>query len=335
MKKSISKIIFLVFIFIIGSLSVHAEQSIKCVYSINSSLGTKLVVTIENNAISTQLSGSGYKLMDGASKLAVINFQSNADNKWKCPSELYYKTGTTSNSDRQLKIQTIQSSNSSGFNTISLISGESSDGGALSTVGTPSESKTSCSYGSLIISFNSTTLEFNNPCKTTFVNFDQNDLTTGRCPKAVYRQSYNNICSYSLTSSNTYQTKIELNGNEPVTDADGNDTSANSNSSNATTDSTEIITSSTDCDSIFGGEFGKLLKDALSLLRFAVPILIVGLSVVDFIKATAAQDQNEIKKSLNKLVKRLIIGVLIFLLPTILDLILDLAGVEYGTCGIK
>jgi hypothetical protein len=103
----------------------------------------------------------------------------------------------------------------------------------------------------------------------------------------------------------------------------------------ATTEDETDGTSNTDCNTIFGGKFGELLKDILSLLRFAVPILIIGLSVVDFIKAVAAQDQNEIKKAANKFAKRLVIGVLIFLLPTILDLILDLAGVEYGTCGIR
>jgi hypothetical protein len=103
----------------------------------------------------------------------------------------------------------------------------------------------------------------------------------------------------------------------------------------ATTEDETDGTTNVDCNTIFGGKFGELLKDILSLLRFAVPILIIGLSVVDFIKAVAAQDQNEIKKAANKFAKRLLIGVIIFLLPTLLDLILDLAGVEYGTCGIR
>jgi hypothetical protein len=103
----------------------------------------------------------------------------------------------------------------------------------------------------------------------------------------------------------------------------------------ATTSDIDLTTSELDCNGIFSGNFGTLLKDILSLLRFAVPILIIGLSTVDFVKSAAAQDQSEIKKSANKLVKRLVIGILIFLLPTLLDLILDLAGIEYGTCGIR
>ncbi len=97
----------------------------------------------------------------------------------------------------------------------------------------------------------------------------------------------------------------------------------------------DLETNDIDCDNIFNGKFGTLLKQILSLIRFAVPILIIGLSVVDFIKALAAQDPNEIKKVTNKLGKRLIIGVLIFLLPTLLEVLLELAGIEFGVCDIK
>lgn len=88
------------------------------------------------------------------------------------------------------------------------------------------------------------------------------------------------------------------------------------------------------CDNIFGTTFGRILKQILSFVRFAVPIIILGFSVIDFIKASAMQAQEEIKKSAAKFAKRMIIGVVIFLLPTIIDVILDLAGITYGTCGI-
>ncbi len=100
-------------------------------------------------------------------------------------------------------------------------------------------------------------------------------------------------------------------------------------------DELDLETNEIDCNNIFNGKFGTLLKKVLSLIRFAVPILIIGLSIVDFIKAMASQDQNELKKVINKLGKRLIIGVLIFLLPTLLDVLLGLAGIEFGVCDIK
>lgn len=89
-----------------------------------------------------------------------------------------------------------------------------------------------------------------------------------------------------------------------------------------------------DCG-LFGGAFGAFLKDILSLIRFVVPLIILGLSIIDFIKATAAQNESEIKKAATKLVQRMIVGVLIFVLPTLLEVILAIADIPYGTCGIK
>jgi len=86
---------------------------------------------------------------------------------------------------------------------------------------------------------------------------------------------------------------------------------------------------------IFEGEFGRVLKIALSFIRFLVPIIIIGLTIVDFIKATTAHDDSLIKQAANKVVKRLIIGVIIFVLPTIIEFVLGLADIEFGTCGIK
>ncbi len=104
------------------------------------------------------------------------------------------------------------------------------------------------------------------------------------------------------------------------------------NNANNTNNGFEIGT--LDCKGIFKGEFGKILKQILDILRFLVPILIIGLSVVDFIKALAAQNQDELKKASQKFIKRLIIGIIIFLLPTILEFVLNLAGIEYGVCPI-
>ena len=97
----------------------------------------------------------------------------------------------------------------------------------------------------------------------------------------------------------------------------------------------DITTSDLDCDGIFAGAFGNALKRILNLIRFAVPVLVIGLSSVDFVKALVSQDNSEIKKATSKMTKRLIIGIIIFLLPTLLELILNIAGIEYGTCGIK
>lgn len=89
-----------------------------------------------------------------------------------------------------------------------------------------------------------------------------------------------------------------------------------------------------DCSGIFETKFGRFLKQIYSLLKFAVPIVIIAFAIIDFIKAIASGDAAETKKAANKLVKRLVIGVAIFALPTILEFILAVAGVKFGTCGI-
>ncbi len=97
----------------------------------------------------------------------------------------------------------------------------------------------------------------------------------------------------------------------------------------------EIETGPLDCDGIFQGPLGDFLKEAWKLIKFAVPILILALSIVDFLKSISAHDEAEVKKAANKLVKRLIIGVIIFVLPTIIELLLHIAGFEFGTCDIR
>lgn len=89
-----------------------------------------------------------------------------------------------------------------------------------------------------------------------------------------------------------------------------------------------------ECSGIFSGKLGTILKQILNIVKFLVPILIIGLSIVDFVKALAAQSQDEIKKASQKLVKRLIIGIVIFVLPTLLEFLLKQAGIEFGICDL-
>lgn len=84
---------------------------------------------------------------------------------------------------------------------------------------------------------------------------------------------------------------------------------------------------------ICSGDLGNFIKYAFHVVKFAVPVLIIGLGIVDFIKAMTAQSQDEVKKASNKLVKRLIIGACIFVLPTIIDFLLEVAEVNTELCG--
>jgi len=96
------------------------------------------------------------------------------------------------------------------------------------------------------------------------------------------------------------------------------------------------------CESLFYdnngnfNDFGKLLQDLFLLIKVLAPILLIGLSSLDYIKAITSKDADELKKANDRFVKRLIAAVALFLLPFILDFVFDIFGVyDMQTCGIK
>ena len=58
------------------------------------------------------------------------------------------------------------------------------------------------------------------------------------------------------------------------------------------------------------------------MVRFVGIILVIVLGMLDFIKATASGEQEEVKESRGKFVKRLIACIALFLAPIIVDLLL-------------
>lgn len=88
-----------------------------------------------------------------------------------------------------------------------------------------------------------------------------------------------------------------------------------------------------DCN-VLGSGVQKILSELYTIVEIAIPILVVLLCTVDMAKAVIAQDDNEMKKSQSRSIKRLIIGLAIFLVPTVLDALLKLAGLAKGICSI-
>ncbi len=151
----------------------------------------------------------------------------------------------------------------------------------------------------------------NNTCEKITKKFVCTDyLTEAQCPKSPKTDEEGNKCRWTS------------NGCEFNTVNEGNEGDEG------------IEIGKTDCTGIFQGGFGKFLKQIYSLIKFAVPIIILAFAIIDFLKAIAASDPAEVKKAATKLVKRMVIGVAIFVLPTLLELLLAAAGVEFGTCGI-
>ncbi len=93
-----------------------------------------------------------------------------------------------------------------------------------------------------------------------------------------------------------------------------------------------------ECSLLNGNTNGESMQDILNelylIVEIATPILVVLLCTIDIAKAVIAQDDNEMKKSQSRSIKRLIIGLAIFLIPTLLDALLKLAGLAQGICKI-
>ena len=85
------------------------------------------------------------------------------------------------------------------------------------------------------------------------------------------------------------------------------------------------------CESIMDGNFGKIVRTIMNIIRLVGIALLVLFGAFDFIKPIVSGDQDELQKSGGKFVKRLIIFVLILFVPAIIELLLSLIGRSCNT----
>ena len=98
-----------------------------------------------------------------------------------------------------------------------------------------------------------------------------------------------------------------------------------------------------DCDGLFGDKNNPeslryLLNEILTYPKIIVPIIVIGLGIVDMAKAVIASKEDEMKKAQKTFIKRVIIGVAFFFVPVFIDIIMGLADMVwngmYTTCGL-
>lgn len=77
----------------------------------------------------------------------------------------------------------------------------------------------------------------------------------------------------------------------------------------------------------FSARLINWIMKIIKWIRYIVPILLIVLSVMDFIKAVSSDSEDEMRKVGAKFVKRLIVAALIFVLPLLLDFLLGIFGI--------
>ena len=86
-------------------------------------------------------------------------------------------------------------------------------------------------------------------------------------------------------------------------------------------------------EQMLGPETYKILYNyVFNGIRIAVPILLIVLIMMDFLKATTAGDEKEMKKAQTDAIKRIVVGVVIVLLPSLVNILLNFVGILNGRC---
>lgn len=65
----------------------------------------------------------------------------------------------------------------------------------------------------------------------------------------------------------------------------------------------------------------RVLAYLINLVKWAVPIVLIVMIIIDFVQATTANDEKKMKEAQNKVGKRIVYALVIFLVPTIVSLL--------------
>lgn len=120
----------------------------------------------------------------------------------------------------------------------------------------------------------------------------------------------------------------EESSDESILDDSGNnsDDSSNNNSEESSNNNSGDV----DCNS--WGDAKKDMQNIFNFVKVIIPLLVIGLSTFDFIKAIVQKDDKDIKKAFTRLMKRFIIAILLFFIPVILELLLRLFEINNDIC---
>lgn len=316
--------------------NVFADDA-TCVYKI----GASITYTVHLNegespkvTLANVTQGLGISATDN--DFVNVNFQDSTNKTWRCPSEIYYINVPSGASVTYKSFSTTKTD--SRKYALSLDNSYSKDGGAL----TPTEDEMFyCKYGSLQMSVNKTKKTISGSsmnCQNVNFDFKYDDIidNKGGCPYKVYvkigtnTQSNQTYCTYYLTPQTGATDAILLNGDEPVIDGGGNTVTSPEK------DDTDDKKTVTYCP--LGPDVTKDLAGALKIFKILAPILVIGLSIFDAIKASVMGDvESDMKKVAKRFIKRLCFAAILFFLPVLVDQLMQMMNVwdSHGRCDLN
>lgn len=89
-----------------------------------------------------------------------------------------------------------------------------------------------------------------------------------------------------------------------------------------------------DNDCSFSDRLVIWIANIVKWIKYIIPVAVMVLGILDFIKAIAAGKDDEMKKAQGNFIKRLIAAALIFIIPFIIEFVLDKMGFASNGCGI-
>ena len=318
---------------------VKADGSCRCYYGTDA-FGIVVNVTDSGVPDVTKSGTQSTYINLSTNNLSVTNFKDTTNKVWKCPSTIYY---TIVSGGRSVTYSNIGVSKpaSGTVGSSSLDSSKSSAGGKYESSVTNSND-INCVYGNLTLTIDNNNKKISGSsagCSSiTLPSYDGLSDKT-QCPKEIYGYKYSVprtngfTCSYSWKSATSYS-RIDLNGKEPVYDANGSDVSTDREKDKVTKDTESSLY--TGCP--LGKDVTKDLYGALKIFKIAAPLLVIGFTIFEFVKALAKGDiTSELKKLSQRLLKRCIYAVILFFLPVLVNQIMQLANVwdENGTCDFS
>ena len=83
-----------------------------------------------------------------------------------------------------------------------------------------------------------------------------------------------------------------------------------------------------------GDTVAAWVANILNIVKYVVPVIVIIMSILDFIKAMGADKEDEMKKAQHRFVIRLVVAAVTFLVPFIIVFVLEVFNFDIEGCGI-